>query len=102
MKLQYTVTEYSQDAREFWIDSEKKLSRDEVIEVISSASLNKSSTKVGVEVQGKGKVYVRHVNTVYGDDSQVDISEPLPNTVDDTSVKEYDIDDRCNSWEDDK
>ena len=90
MKLQYTVLEYSQDAREFWIDSAKKLSRDEVIEVISSASLNQSNTKVGVEVKGKGKVYVRHVNTVYGDDSQVDISEP------------YDIDDRCNSWEDDK
>lgn len=69
MKYTYSVEETSTDTREFEITTDKKLNRDEVIEIISSASLGNHNTKVGVELKDN-KAYVTHKDTVFGDDSQ--------------------------------
>ena len=75
MKYKYSIEEYSQDTREYAVESEKKLSRDEIVEVISCATLHNHNTKVGVPLKGGGKAYVKHVDTIYGDDSQVNVFE---------------------------
>lgn len=73
--IKYSIEEYSQDTREYVVESEHQLNRDEIVEVISSACLHNHNTKVGVYVEGKGKAYVKHVDTIYGDDSQTIVFE---------------------------
>ena len=75
MKIKYSIEEHSQDTREYVVESEHQLTRDEIVEVIGGACLHNHNTKVGVYVEGKGKAYVKHVDTIYGDDSQVIIFE---------------------------
>ena len=67
-KYKYSVEETSTDTREYEIITDKELNRDEVIEIISSASLGNHNTKVGVELKDD-KAYVTHTDTIYGDDS---------------------------------
>jgi len=67
-KYKYSVEETSTDRREYEIITDKKLNRDEVIEIISSASLGNHNTMVGVELKDD-KAYVTHTDTIYGDDS---------------------------------
>jgi hypothetical protein len=73
--FKYSIEEYSQDTREYLVESEHQLTRDEIVEVIGGACLHNHNTKVGVYVKDKGKAYVKHVDTIYGDDSQTIVFE---------------------------
>ena len=73
--FKYSIEEYSRDTREFLVESEHQLTRDEIVEVIGGACLHNHNNKVGVYVKGKGKAYVKHVDTIYGDDSQINVYE---------------------------
>ena len=68
-KYKYEVQEYSQDIRNFFIESDVKLEEDEINDCISNVSLDKPNTYEGDDYK------VSFKGTEYGDDCQVDISE---------------------------
>jgi len=68
-KYKYEVQEYSQDIRNFFIESDVKLEEDEINDCISNVSLDKPNTYEGDNYK------VSFTGTEYGDDCQVDISE---------------------------
>jgi hypothetical protein len=68
-KYKYEVQEYSQDIRNFFIESDVKLEEDEINDCISNVSLDKPNTYEGDNFK------VSFTGTEYGDDCQVDISE---------------------------
>ena len=68
-KYKYEVEEYSQDIRNFYIESDVKLNENEINDCISNVSLDKPNTYKDDDYK------VSFKGTEYGDDSQVDISE---------------------------
>ena len=68
-KYKYEVQEYSQDIRNFFIESDVKLEEDEINDCISNVSLDKPNTYEGNNFK------VSFTGTEFGDDCQVDISE---------------------------
>jgi hypothetical protein len=73
-KYKYEVEEYSQDTRNFFVESDIKLTHDEITECVSNASRFNEHTKIGREIKGC-KVYTQYTGTDFGDDCQVNISE---------------------------
>ena len=75
-KYQYHVEEYSQDSRIYLIESDRKLTEEEIYEAYPEVDLRKDSaitTIDGIKVTFQG--------TEYGDDSQVNIKGELKNEV---------------------
>ena len=68
-KYKYEVEEYSQDIRNFYIESDVKLNENEINDCISNVSLDKPNTYKDDDYK------VSFKGTEYGDDSQVNISE---------------------------
>ena len=66
-KYKYEVEEYSQDIRNFYIESDVKLNENEINDCISNVSLDKPNTYKDDDYK------VSFIGTEYGDDSQVDI-----------------------------
>ena len=72
-KYKYKVEEYSQDTRNFIIESNVELDEEEISECVSNASFNEHS-KTGLEINGS-KVYIQFKGTSYGEDSQINIAK---------------------------
>ena len=68
-KYKYEVEEYSQDIRNFYIESDVKLNENEINDCISNVSLDKPNTYKGKDFK------VSFIGTELGDDCQVNISE---------------------------
>ena len=70
----YHVEEYSQDVRLYLVESEEKLTKEEIYEAFPEVGLVEGATNItekGIKVTFKG--------TEYGDDSQVNIDGELEN-----------------------
>ena len=75
-KYQYHVEEYSQDSRIYLIESDRKLTEEEIYEAYPEVDLRNDSTTTttdGIKVTFQG--------TSYGDDAQVNIDGELKNEV---------------------
>ena len=75
-KYQYHIEEYSQDSRIYLIESDRKLTEEEIYEAYPEVDLRKDSaitTIDGIKVTFQG--------TEYGDDAQVNINGELKNEV---------------------
>ena len=68
-KYKYEVEEYSQDTRNFYIESDVKLDEDQINDCINNVSLNKPNTYKG------NNFTVSFEGTELGDDCQVNITE---------------------------
>jgi len=68
-KYKYEVEEYSQDTRNFFVESDVKLDEKEINDCISNVSIDKPNTYKGSNFK------VSFTGTELGDDCQVNINE---------------------------
>ena len=70
MKYNYTYEEYSQDTRSFEIESEVKLTQEEIQDIALGCNLTDGYTYQGGEKNKRFKA--KFIGTEYGDDTQTE------------------------------
>ncbi len=78
-KYKYHVEEYSQDVRLYLVESDEKLTKEEIYEAFPEVGLTNGATNI-TDHPTKG-IKVTFEGTEYGDDSQVNIDGEVKDEV---------------------